>query len=98
MAKNIVLMIYTLVVLVGLVLLVSGKLRWASEEEADEMPERVAMLGQAIEMHRPQVLEVGDQQILHVPTSKLVGSHWSVSHEFYIYADGTLKRIDFSQQ
>jgi hypothetical protein len=58
----------------------------------------MAILERAIEMHRPDVLQMGEQQILHVPTSKLSGSSYSVNHEFYIYENGSLKHIDFSEE
>lgn len=99
MAKNAVLGVYTIIIFVLVVLIAAGKLRWEPEAEADaDMEDRMAVLERAIEMHRPEVLQMGDQEILHVPTSKLSGNSWSVNHEFYTYEDGSLKHIDFSTQ
>ena len=97
MFKNILLGVYTLLLVLSLIALATDRLAWVSEGE-DNNGERIELLGKAIEMHRPEVLEMGEIQILHVPISKLSGRHYSVNHEFYIYEDGTLKSIDFKSK
>lgn len=95
MAKNIFLGIYTLIFGLALIALASGRLAWVSTEELrNNSPEEI--LQKAIEMHKPEVLEMGKVEILHVPTSKISGRNWSVNHAFYIFEDGTLKRIGFN--
>ena len=96
MIKNAMIAIMAVFIAVILTLLFSGRLRWISEEDLTRgNPETI--LQKAIEMHKPDVLKIGDQDILHVPTSKLSGKNWSVSHEFYIYESGSLKHIDFKK-
>lgn len=94
MGKNVFIVLLVLIIVVFVTLVFSGRLAWVSEDDlAMGNPEDI--LERAIEMHRPDVLKMGDQELLHVPTSRLSGRNWSVSHKFYVFEDGALKHVDF---
>lgn len=72
----------------------SGRLEWVCGADVLRgSPEDI--LERGIEMHRPEVLVMGDQELLHVPVGNLSGRNWKVRHEFYVFEDGALKLVDF---
>jgi hypothetical protein len=97
MFKNVLLGVYTLLLVLTLIALASDRLAWVSAGEHNN-GEHTQVLQKAIEMHKPEVLKMGEIEILHIPTSKMSGRNWSVNHAFYMYEDGTLKRIDFKSK
>ena len=96
MVKNVALGCYTLLLVAMLVAFASGRLVWLSDAE-QKYGQAEDVLQKAIEMHKPEVLQMAEIQILHVPTSKMTGRNWSVNHEFYIYDEGTLKRVQYGK-
>jgi len=93
LAKNILIALLAVIVAVFITLIVSERLQWIPQNNLGrETPEVV--LAKAIEMHRPEVLKIGDQELLHIPTSKMSGKNWSVNNAFYILENGTLKKVD----
>ena len=91
MLKNVLLGLYTLILALTIVALATDRLAWVSVEERNS-GNTEEILKKAIEMHKPEVLEMGDIKILHVPTSKMSGRNWSVNHAFFIYDEGKLQR------
>ncbi|MBN1974898.1 MAG: hypothetical protein JW787_14755 [Sedimentisphaerales bacterium] len=92
MVRNTVITILVVFAAVIITLLFSGRLKWMTNEDLiSRNPETI--LQKAIEMHKPEILKIGDQDILHVPIGKLSGKSWAVNHEFYIYENGSLKKI-----
>ncbi len=92
MVKNVVIVLLLAAVCVFVTLLVSGRLEWVSEEElAARTPE--AVLAEAIEMLRPQVISLDGQELLCAPKAELSGKNWRVHHLLYIYEDGELKPL-----
>ena len=96
MVKNIILAFYTILLIVAVTVYASGRLAWVPEDERFISDED--RLKKAIEMHKPEILQMGDVPILHVPTSKMTGQNWSVNHAFYVYEEGVLKRIDLNSK
>ncbi|MHC4741275.1 MAG: hypothetical protein ACYS8Z_05160 [Planctomycetota bacterium] len=93
MTKNILITACLLLIAVFVTLLVSGRLRWVSHDDlAGESPHR--LLEKAIELHRPDVLKIGDEELLYITISKLSGKNYSITHEFFTFENGTLKRVD----
>ncbi len=92
MVKNLILGAYTLLLVLAFIAFATHRLTWADahDERAVETLER------AIEMHRPEVLDMGDMKILHIPTSKMKGTSYSVSHKFFINDNGVLKPVDLT--
>lgn len=97
MVKNFIIGAYTLLLVLAVIALASGRMAMMSVEDR-EIEKSTEILQQAIEMHKPEILRMGEREILHIPTSKISGKNWSVNHAFYIYKDGTLKRIDFNNK
>ena len=94
MVKNVIIVLLALIVCVFVTLVFSGRLEWVCGVDVLRgSPEDI--LERGIEMHRPEVLQMGDQVLLHVPTGSLSGRNWRVGHEFYVFEDGALKHVDF---
>ena len=86
MLKNVLLGVYTLLLVLSIVALATDRLVWVSEDEHNlHIGEPIDTLQKAIEMHKPEVLKMGDAEILHVPTSSMRGHSWSIDNKFYIY-------------
>ena len=96
MLKNVFLGIYTLLLVIMILAFVTNRLAWVCPDERSTN-EPMEILQQAIDMHKPEVLKVGETEILYVPTSKLRGKNWSVKPTFYTYEEGKLKRIDLDE-
>ena len=86
MFKNILIGVYTLLLVLVIIAIATDRLVWVSED--------IDTLQKAIEMHKPEVLKMDGNEILYVPTSSMRGSSWKVDNKFYIYDEGELKRID----
>lgn len=97
MLKNVLIGVYTLLFVLTIAAFATNRLAWLPPEQRNNSnPEEI--LHKAIEMHKPEVLKMGDINILHVPTSKMSGRNWSVNHAFYVYEEGQLKRIDLTSK
>ena len=58
--------------------------------------ESTETLERAIEMHRPQILKVGDTELLCVPNTRMQGRNWHVDYKFYRYEDGVLRNVPYA--
>jgi len=54
-------------------------------------------LERAIEMHKPQILKIGDAELLCVPNTRMQGYNWQVEYKFYVYEDGVLRSVPYGQ-
>ncbi len=92
MVKNIVIVLLVVAVGVFAALVLSGRLVWVSQEDAEaRTPE--AILAKAVEIQRPFVISLGGEELLCVPRANLSGENWHVSHGLYIYEGGELKPL-----
>jgi len=99
MMKNVFLGFVLGALVVMLALVVTGKLVWASRrDDTAAWPDaRQRALREAHELHKPTVLELADQQLLCVPTSKMRGDNISVDHVFAVLEDGKLKQVTLTK-
>lgn len=89
-------MLLMIIVAVFVTLVICGRFKWVSQEDlASGNPE--VILEKAIKMHRPNVMKVGDQELMYIPTAQLSGKNWSVNYAFYIFEAGALKKLDLKK-
>ena len=87
MVKNFLIFVLVLIITCFITLVVSGRLQWVSQEDMiNGAPEVV--LEKALEIHRPYVLKVGDQEILCLPHAEMSGKNWHVTHRLYLLENG----------
>jgi hypothetical protein len=76
-------------------LIVSGSLIWKPEEY--KMAKHQEALERAINMHQPQILEIGDKELLCLPVTHQRGNSISVDYKFFVYEEGKLKQLNYAE-
>ena len=99
MWKNVLLLVYTGLLVIFVILLSSGKLGWIKSGQLD-LPDRVAVsdLERAVQFSQPQLFEIGDKKLICAPYIKVHGEDYSIKYNFFEYVEGKLKAVEYSNR
>jgi predicted membrane protein len=98
MWKNMALIAYTVIVCVFAVLWLAGKIDWVSNRPMENLASFEQKIAKASEILKPQVLEMKDVQLLCLPSYHGDGTNYKFEYRFFIYENGNLKSVNYTNE